>query len=315
MSKKYNPLHEALADYNLEIDNNFKETLKQQLLNMEGKAPMAEKKHAQLNFKQLTKQKKFIYAGGFALLMVIATSAYAMNNRSENLARQAEIKDVIELPENLSNVLGVEEMKTLAEQDALAGTTITGVEIENEHGAVLYKVKFSDGSFRLYDAVTGLRYVETTDSIETDESVPSGFVSGISLQQARDIASAKRIGKTITKIELEMEEGKAVYSVRFSDGGRVDVNATDGSVLRVRGASNSTSSNNSSDDSDDSNDDSQSSGSGSSNKDSDDSKDSEDHAKEDTEDDGDKSGSGSSDDDKDEDDDSHSGSSNSGSGR
>jgi uncharacterized membrane protein YkoI len=225
----------------------------------------------------------------------------------------AEIKDIIELPENLSNVLGVEEMKTLASSDAPAGATITGVEIENEHGAVLYKVKFSDGSFRLYDAVTGLAYVETTDTVETNESVPADFVPGVSLQQARDIASAKRPGKTITKIELEMEEGKAVYSVRFSDGGRVDVNASDGSVVRIRQANESSTNSSSSDDSGDSNDDSQSSGSGSSsNKDSDDSQDSADHAEEDTEDDGDKSGSDSTDENKNED--SHSGSSNSGSG-
>lgn len=267
MSKKHNLLHKALADDNLAIDIKFKNALRERILNTKENTTMAEKKHQQLNFKQLTKQKKFIYAGGFAMLLVVASTFYAVNNRNDSLAREAEIKDIIELPENLSNVLGIEEMKTLANTDTPSGATITGVEIENEHGAVLYKVKFSDGSFRLYDAVTGLRYIETTDSVETDESVPSDFVLGISLQQARDIASAKRPGKTITKIELEMEEGKAVYSVRFSDGGRVDVNATDGSVLRVREASNSTSSINSSDDSDDSNDDSQRSGSSSSNED------------------------------------------------
>jgi uncharacterized membrane protein YkoI len=313
MSKKHNLLHTALADDNLAIDIKFKNALREKILNTKENTTMAEKKHQQLNFKQLTKQKKFIYAGGFALLLVVASTFYAVNNRNDSLAREAEIKDIIELPENLSNVLGVEEMKTLASSDAPAGATITGVEIENEHGAVLYKVKFSDGSFRLYDAVTGLAYVETKDTVKTNESVPADFVPGVSLQQARDIASAKRPGKTITKIELEMEEGKAVYSVRFSDGGRVDVNASDGSVVRIRQANESSTNSSSSDDSGDSNDDSQSSGSGSSsNKDSDDSQDSADHAEEDTEDDGDKSGSDSTDENKNED--SHSGSSNSGSG-
>jgi uncharacterized membrane protein YkoI len=164
-------------------------------------------------------------------------------------------------------------MRTLAEADVPAGASITEIEIENEHGVVLYKVKFSDGSFRLYDAKTGLAFVDTQDEFETDESVPAGFVAGITLQQAREIAAVQRPDKTITKIELESEEGKVVYSVRFADGGRVDVNATDGSVVRVRGADNSGggSSNDDSSDDDDSN-----SGSGSSSSDDDDDDDNED---------------------------------------
>ena len=197
------------------------------------------------------------------------------------------------MPQNLDGVLAIEEMTVLAQNDAPVGATISKVEIENEHGVVLYKVKFSDGSYRLYDAKTGLPYVDTSAGVETDESVPAGFVAGITLQQARDTAAAQRPGKTITKIELETENGVVVYSVRFSDDGRVDVNATDGSVVRVRNAE----TDNSSDDSEDSN------------KDSDDSVDSEDHQEEDMEDDGDRSGSGS-DDDKDSDEDN----SNSGSG-
>ena len=66
------------------------------------------------------------------------------------------------------------------------------------------------------------------------------------MQDARAKAQAERPGKTITKIELESEEGVIVYSVRFSDGGRVDVSAVDGTIKRVKDAStsNSGSSNN-----------------------------------------------------------------------
>ena len=71
-------------------------------------------------------------------------------------------------------------------------------------------------------------------SVEKDESIPAGFVAGITVQQARDIAAGQRPGKTITKVQLETEEGKVVYSVRFSDNGRVDISATDGSVISVR---------------------------------------------------------------------------------
>lgn len=309
MSKREELLTKKLSSEQLVIDNKFKENLKQTIVNIEGKKDMAEKKSLQLGLKELMRQKKVLYSGGLVMLLLLATTVYALDNRSKSLARQTEIEDTVALPLNLNDVLGVDEMTTLAQSDAPQGATVASVEIENEHGAVLYKVKFSDGSFRLYDAVTGLPYVDTEKSSETSESVPAGFVAEITVQQARDLASAQRPGKTITKIELETEEGKVVYSVQFSDGGRVDVSATDGTILRVRQASTSTTQNatktsSSSNSSDDSN------AGSDTNKDSDDSKDSEDHAEEDTEDDGDKSGSDSH-----KDEDSHSGSSNSGSGR
>ncbi len=280
MSKhKRHTFADALNDSSLVIREEFKNQLRDKLFSSNGERYMATNK--QLDIKQLTRQKSFMYAGGFALLLIVASTVYALDNRSESLARQSIIEDVIELPQNLSGVLGADEMRTIAEKDAPAGTTITQVEIENEHGAVLYKVKFSDGSFRLYDAATGLAYVETAN--DSVESVPAGFVAGITIQQARDIAATQRPGKTITKIELETENGVVVYSVRFSDDGRVDVNASDGSILRVKNADGTKTENSSSDDS----------SKDESNKDSDDSKDSEDHAEEDIEDDGDRSGSNS----------------------
>lgn len=237
MKRKETYLKRKLSDEKLTICQDFKQKLFQNLQTIERKNSMASqpKPHPQLNIRQLTKQKSFLYATGFAVLAIAAVGIYAIDNRSQNLARQSEIEDVVELPQTLDNVLGIDEMRTLAGTDAPAGTTVEKVELENEHGAVLYKVKFSDGSFRLYDAVTGLAYVEPADdNSENDDSIPADFVPGITMQQARDIAQAKREGKTITKIELDTENGIVVYSVRFSDDGRVDVNATDGSVVRVK---------------------------------------------------------------------------------
>lgn len=283
MIRSNNFIKKKLDDKSILIDKRFKKNLKNNLF--KGENSFMANKNIQLNIKQLAKQKHFIYSGFAALLIVAGTAAYALDNRSESLSRQSVIEDTVELPQNLDGVLAIEEMTVLAQNDAPIGTTISKLEIENEHGVVLYKVKFSDGSYRLYDAKTGLPYVDTSASIETDGSVPADFVAGITLQQARDTAAAQRPGKTITKIELETENGVVVYSVRFSDDGRVDVNAIDGSIVRVRNTTD-----NSSDDSDDSN------------KDSDDSIDSEDHQEEDVEDDGDRSENGS-DDDKDSDDD------------
>ncbi|MBP6962364.1 PepSY domain-containing protein [Candidatus Saccharibacteria bacterium] len=277
--KKY-PLN-ILNDDKLVIDSKFKNKLKVKLFEREN--VIMAKMPIQLNTKQLFNQRTFRFAGVAALLLFSTTAIYAANSRSQSMERQSIIEDVVELPQNLDGLKTLDEMRTLAQKDAPEGASIIKVEVENEHGAVLYKVKFSDGSYRLYDAITGLSYVDSSSGLESDESVPAGFVAGITIQQARDIAASQRPGKVITKIELEVEEGKVVYSVRFSDNGRVDIDATNGDVVRVKSEESRDTENNS----DDNN-------SGNSNEDSDDSADSEDHQEEDTEDDGDKSGSDNS---------------------
>ncbi len=277
--KKY-PLN-ILNDDKLVIDSKFKNKLKVKLFEREN--VIMAKMPIQLNTKQLFNQRTFRFAGVAALLLFSTTAIYAANSRSQSMERQSIIEDVVELPQNLDGLKTLDEMRTLAQKDAPEGASIIKVEVENEHGTVLYKVKFSDGSYRLYDAITGLSYVDSSSGLESDESVPAGFVAGITIQQARDIAASQRPGKVITKIELEVEEGKVVYSVRFSDNGRVDIDATNGDVVRVKSEESRDTENNS----DDNN-------SGNSNEDSDDSVDSEDHQEEDTEDDGDKSGSDNS---------------------
>lgn len=277
--KKY-PLN-ILNDDKLVIDSKFKNKLKVKLFEREN--IIMAKMPIQLNTKQLFNQRTFRFAGVAALLLFSTTAIYAANSRSQSMERQSIIEDVVELPQNLDGLKTLDEMRTLAQKDAPEGASIIKVEVENEHGTVLYKVKFSDGSYRLYDAITGLSYVDSSSGLESDESVPAGFVAGITIQQARDIAASQRPGKVITKIELEVEEGKVVYSVRFSDNGRVDIDATNGDVVRVKSEESRDTENNS----DDNN-------SGNSNEDSDDSADSEDHQEEDTEDDGDKSGSDNS---------------------
>ncbi|QQG49655.1 MAG: PepSY domain-containing protein [Candidatus Berkelbacteria bacterium] len=73
---------------------------------------------------------------------------------------------------------------------------------------------------------------DSAKSEETDE-VPDKFIGDITIEQARTIAQNRRPGKTIEKIEQEVEEGVGVYSVRFTDSGRVDVNAVTGEIMRV----------------------------------------------------------------------------------
>ena len=251
MSKLPKDLRRRVGNQQLAIDKTFKQNLKEQLFTQSQGGSMAQKKtkvSARSLFRSVFKQLST--ATGLAALAVLIVvggmSAFVAANKTRLNSEQKTA-----LPTNLADVLPIEDIRAAALKDVPDGT-ITGVELEQEEGALLYKVRFSDGSFRYYDAKTGVAVMRSQDETEQDESVPAGFVAGITVQQARDIALAQRSG-SITKIELETENGVVVYSVRFSDGGRVDVNATSGAVLRVRSGSET---NTSDDDSDDANDDS-----------------------------------------------------------
>ena len=291
MTKLPRDIRKKFDSKQMQINSTFKAELKHKLFQEE---LMANKttKSSKLSFL-----KKVNPGPAVAVLIMIvfvgATSAAVTTSRANN-AREAEI----ELPADLATVLSVDDIRAIALAE-VPGSTITGVELEREEGVLVYKVKFNDGSYKLYDANTG--ELVNKAQLEVDESVPAGFVATISMQDARTIAQDKQPGKTIVKIELEVEDGVVVYSVRFSDGSRVDVSATDGSVVRVKTGDESSSTSN--DDSDDDN-------SGSSNDDSNDdsnSSSSDDDSSSSTDD---KNNSGRSNDDSDDD---NSGSSNSGS--
>ena len=222
------------------IDNRFKKKLRKQLVarknvNMAKSSKQSNSIGARLNAFSKMKYAP-IAAVAVAMVLVGGVSAGVASSRTE----KANLRTT-ELPTDLADVLGVNDIRTKALADVPNGV-ITGIELEQEEGKLVYKVKLSDGSLRLYDAKTGAAVVKS-QAIETDDSVPANFTATFTVQQARDIAQNKRPGKTITKIELEQEEGKVVYSVRFSDGGRVDVDATTGAVLRTTAGSSTSASN------------------------------------------------------------------------
>lgn len=220
----------AVHDKQLVIDPGFRRRLKTQLINLEeGRQMVKVKKPASAKMSFF---KKFNTVPGMAalaaLLVVGSVSGVLASNHAKKVSERSSA-----LPSNLEGLVSMESVraKVLAE---VPTAQIAGIELENEGGTLYYKVRFSDGTFKLYDAKTGELVIKpNAEDGEKDESVPAGFVAAISLDQARSTAQAKRPGHTITKIEQEVENGVVVYSVRFADGSRVDVNATDGSVVRV----------------------------------------------------------------------------------
>lgn len=163
---------------------------------------------------------------------------YSKNSGSNQANRQGAddaIAAAAVLPESLGDIKSLDEI-TAQVSTQLNDATIVGIELEQEDSGLVYKVKLSDGRVLFFDAKTGDATTGDDDGLEfeSDEPIPAGFVAGITFEQARSTALDKRPGKTIKKIEFETEEGVQVYSVRFTDGGRVNVNATTGEVVRVR---------------------------------------------------------------------------------
>lgn len=258
MSKIPKDILEILHGKNTIADKQFKSTLKSQLFKTED--PMAQKAS---NIEKLTHYfKQMKLSTGLAVLAMLLVVGTVSANVSSDRTRQASERST-EIPANLQDVLSVNDIREKALAQVPNGS-ITGIELENEEGILVYKVRFTDGSVRLFNAKTGELMVKNSD-LETDGSVPAGFVAQIDLSRARAIAQAQRPDKTINKVELETENGVVVYSFRFTDEGRVDVSATDGSIVRVRNGD-SSDDNQQSDTSDDNgDDDSGNSGSGSGN--------------------------------------------------
>lgn len=226
-----NDIFASLEDKNLKIDSKFKNSLKKQIFNKE--ATMAKTTKSKISFKdQLIssfKVNKYMYVGGMVALTLVAITTFTLVNNSAK--RASLISSNTQLPSNLDGVKTVEEIKAIASADS-QGKSISSVELENEEGTLVYKVKYSDGTYRLYDAKTGQAFVKIGE-IEKDSNVPANFVAGVTLQQARDIAASKRPGQAIYKIELEVENGVVIYSVKFADGGKVYVNASNGTVVKI----------------------------------------------------------------------------------
>lgn len=167
---------------------------------------------------------------GVGYYVIDARSDSADSSATENLTNTAE--DIA--PDTISGVLPLEEVKTLA-TGGDESKEITGIELKIEDGVLVYEVHLSDGTVVIYNATSGVVIATKTDDDTTDDnSFPSDFTTQVTLAKAVEIAMAERPGVAISKIEIEVEDGVLVYSVRFADDGRVDIDANNGSIMEVR---------------------------------------------------------------------------------
>lgn len=147
---------------------------------------------------------------------------------------QTAIEQATTLPDNLENILPIEKVEELVKQSD-ESATIKGVELEMEDGVLVYVVKLSNGSKLAFNAQTGDKVAVSDDNDDPEEhSFPTSLTTKVTLAKAVAIAQAERPGVGIKKVEIEVEDGVLVYSVRFVDKGRVDIDANNGSIIEVR---------------------------------------------------------------------------------
>lgn len=168
-----------------------------------------------------------------AVLAIVGFVVFRVTRGSTNkLASQGLTEELASVEE-----LTVVDINTLEEMEALAGSelgtaSIVGYELDQDGTDILYKLRLSDGRVLVFNATSGA-FIESEEGESESEAVPNGFVAGVSLKEAISIAQAERPGKTVAKVEFEVEDGVGVYSVRFTDSGRVDVSAAGGAVVKV----------------------------------------------------------------------------------
>lgn len=186
-----------------------------------------------------SKQTGFAHVTLVLLLVVVAVVGFAgwrvySSSRQKPVASVSEQEVEETLPEDLSSLLTIDKVTELALAEQ-PGSQVAVIELEQEGQSLVYKVVLSDGTVFRFNAASGNRLAAEYNKEEaSDETLPNDFKVSISLVEAVDKAKQTLPGKKVRKVQLEVEDGVVVYSVRFTDGSRVDVNAATGEVVRIK---------------------------------------------------------------------------------
>ena len=173
----------------------------------------------------------------------------ARTDVSNSAVNPGEVVKIEPLPNDLSGIIDVDRLKTIVDEQA-PGLTIVDLELKNEDGVLVYEAKLSDGSVIVINATDGTYVTKIEDDENDDEEVPGIQSLKIDFAAALKTALEQHDGQ-VRKIELEVEDGVVVYSVRFTDGFRVDINAENGGVTRTKNSKNDSNKSEDSDSNDD----------------------------------------------------------------
>lgn len=189
------------------------------------------------------------------VVIVISAIGFAgwrvMNNSSDSDQANSTSSADENLPENLEGLKSIDEVEeSLGLSD---GVEITDYSLESDDNVSIYVIKLSDGREIKVNAATGELISDSSDDsseqeveIETEDesgddsssdssdsssSSSTKVKASISTNQAYAIA-AKLSSSPVKKIEFESEDDKATYKVEYQDGSKVEIDATNGNVIK-----------------------------------------------------------------------------------
>lgn len=190
------------------------------------------------------KQKGFAHIEVILILAVIGAISgvgwfvWNKNQKPQVNSEQAAVtpQKLEQIPDDVSGLKTIEEIKQQAIND-IGDNNVAGIELELEDGKLVYSIHLSNGQTLFFDASSGAKLAiqdDNDDEMEDGQSLPENYSLTLGLDKAMEIARNERPGKSIVKVEIEMEDGEIIYNVRFSDKGRVIVSALNGAIKEVR---------------------------------------------------------------------------------
>lgn len=184
----------------------------------------------------ITSQSGFAHVGLIVLVTAVVTvggfAYWRVSNSNKTQysgSDTSEVQKLEVLPESIDQIKSLDEIQQIATSSK--DVAIISFVLETKDGTVVYKVKTSDGREVIIDAETGRILSESTFEVADDEDLPSGVSITVSPSEAYRLATAE-YGKRVKQIELEVEDNKVVYKIEFIDGSKIELNASNGVVVR-----------------------------------------------------------------------------------
>jgi hypothetical protein len=150
-----------------------------------------------------------------------------------NTEEVAQVEQAETLPEDLNEVIEVKEVIDAVEQEN-PEDPIVDIDLESEDSTIMFIVKLKSGKSLYVDAKSAAIVRTKNGTPSNQASLPASLGSLISVAEAQKIALAKYPEGRIVKIELELDDGKWEYEVKFLSGIKVEVSAEDGTVTKIK---------------------------------------------------------------------------------
>lgn len=175
-----------------------------------------------------------------AIVGVLGVTFYTTLTKQSTVANSTDTTALAPIDDTLpSDLLPIDQVSDIALESS-TDTSLNAVNLTIEDGIYVYEIHLSNGKTLYINAQTGkiiTKEATVKDESETDTSEkPVKVAPSISFEDARKKAISLHSSSQVTKINLETEDGKLVFSVRFADKFRVDIDAVSGEVVRTKAA-------------------------------------------------------------------------------